>query len=744
MYKVIEAFGEHSLKTLTVRLCTAPGACSTFHLHKIDVLSAPRRAVDRATELLYSRVAARVFRVNRRFHRDSFYEELIPREQPVVHNLYMVTSQDLALCAFMNLRIGDHLPVGGRPSAILGCFAGIVPECQGLGINNLLNLEYLWTPLSFLTSGASFPLYLYETTIHPVGYASLAKKFADCQPHPFLSCGPGTASIIRTLRQAKYPRLTDHADLFAPTSGRWDILEDSPVTADMSADPYIKHYLRLCPDYYDGKALDLYARFSTVNLRYLFNKVMGRNLLNEAAATLRAFAAQMSATSRPADVDAMAALLDIDPDCAFGGGAAAEAVERGPSPLYFDLLPRVKDNPKRLGYPISHQKHPDPQTWKRIHDAFSTIYLNNVGDIDDESPHYNVHTKVVERDVVQRLTAHFGARPGELTGYVTCGGTIGNLACLWWLREDLAGAPDGPSGDGAAASNAPILLTSDRAHVSVLQAANILGLAVRTVASDAFGRLELAAYQRAIHEEADAGAHAVIACAVAGSTELGGIDDFVEMRRIAAQAAPSLPFALHLDGAFLGPALPLLQPFDAIGSVFKWVDTLCFSGHKYLGTAYLCGVALVRRAILDGPSFGDKRASAYLHHTRLTTIEGSRSGYLPIELHNTLRHYGIGGDGRQLAQTIRDGQEMAAYLQEQLAGICREGAVLRPPNSFTVTFPRPRDVRAAEALMHAYSLMPVGRDRFSVCVMPHVGYPLLREFIDAYRDAVVVPQAVCA
>ena len=211
---------------------------------------------------------------------------------------------------------------------------------------------------------------------------------------------------------------------------------------------------------------------------------------------------------------------------------------------------------------------------------------------------------------VAELEDEVVATLGEMTGlddphgYVTGGGTEANLQAVRAARN-LARDGDGPD-----ASRANVV-APESAHFSFRKAADVLGVELRLVPTDADHRADVDAVRAATDDDT------VLVVGVAGTTEYGRVDPVPRLADAAADAGARL----HVDAAWGGFALPFTDRawnFDHAA-----VDSLTIDPHK-LGRAVVpAGGLLFRdRAALDALAVD----TPYLESTSQATLNGTRSG----------------------------------------------------------------------------------------------------------------------
>nr|WP_246211045.1 pyridoxal-dependent decarboxylase [Phytoactinopolyspora alkaliphila] len=211
----------------------------------------------------------------------------------------------------------------------------------------------------------------------------------------------------------------------------------------------------------------------------------------------------------------------------------------------------------------------------------------------------------VEDLLVRTLAAVLGL-PGTASGVLTSGGTSSNLLGLLLARER--------AGTGTTVSGLPgesrrwRVLTSAAAHISVRQAASVLGLgrdAVVPVGTDHAGRMRVDDLDRVLAGLDDAGLSPIALVGTAGTTDSGAIDPLDALAdRAAARGA-----WFHIDAA-VGSALALSERLRPMLAGLERADSITADLHKLWWQPIGASALLVRNA---GTLHGFREPADYLN-----------------------------------------------------------------------------------------------------------------------------------
>lgn len=331
---------------------------------------------------------------------------------------------------------------------------------------------------------------------------------------------------------------------------------------------------------------------------------------------------------------------------------------------------------------------------------FFGYLLNNVGDpfVDGVG---RAHTKDLERQVVTAFADLFGAPAEDRWGYVTSGGTEGNLYGVHLARSLH---PDG------------IVYYTEAAHYSIAKIVERLRMPAIVVRADTSGEMNYRDFRLAVDRHRD---RAVIVVATIGTTMTEAVDDVRIIRAVLRDLAMRDAY-VHADAALAGIPLALTDRRQRPGfDLADGATSIAVSGHKFVGSPFPCGLLLTRRTVRDRVG----RPVDYIGGVD-STLGGSRSGHAPLLLWYATHHHGLDGMRRRAEQS----RELAAYAVGRLTEIGVKA--WRHPHAFTVVLPTP-----PPHITRRWTLASEGGLSHIVC-MPGV----TRQQIDAFvNDLAALP-----
>ena len=323
---------------------------------------------------------------------------------------------------------------------------------------------------------------------------------------------------------------------------------------------------------------------------------------------------------------------------------------------------------------------------------FLSYCPNNVGDPFHDS-NFLSNTHDMEREVINRFADMMHLPQDDAWGYVTSGGTEGNMYGLYMGREMF---PDG------------VAYFSQDTHYSVVKILRVLKARNIMIKSQDNGEIDYDDLYETVRINRDVPA---VFIANIGTTMKGAIDDVSRFREIADDLAIT-NYYIHADAALSGMILPFVddpQPFGFDAGF----DSVAVSGHKMIGSPMPCGVALTKRDYVG-------RVARSIEYVGVldTTLTGSRNAITPMMLWYAFQQQGTDGFRR----IVNDCIEVAEYAVTRFndSGI----PAWRNKNSVTVVFPKP-----SPEIIRKWQLAPY-EDIAHLITMPHV----TREKIDLVID----------
>ncbi len=357
-----------------------------------------------------------------------------------------------------------------------------------------------------------------------------------------------------------------------------------------------------------------------------------------------------------------------------------------------DLYERLRASSARnVGYP-TNQAFDYSELFR-----FLEFSINNVGD-PFHSTNYRLNTMEFEREVLADFARFTKAPADEWWGYVTSGGTEGNMYGLYVARELY---PDG------------ICYFSEDTHYSVAKVLRLQHTRNIMIKSQPDGQMDYADLRETLRIHRDV---PPIIFANIGTTMKGAVDDLAKIRAILEDLAIGSAY-IHADAALSGMILPFVdapQPWNFADGA----DSISISGHKMLGSPVPCGVVLARKANVDRIA----RSIEYIGALD-TTIAGSRSAFSPLVLWYRLRSLGEEGLRCMVHQCL----ENAEYAVQRF--LAQGIEAWRHPNSITVVFPKP-----PPSMMEKWTIAP-RKNIGHLIVMQHVTRATIDAFVSDFAAA---------
>ncbi|HAA18539.1 MAG TPA: aspartate aminotransferase family protein [Cytophagales bacterium] len=221
-------------------------------------------------------------------------------------------------------------------------------------------------------------------------------------------------------------------------------------------------------------------------------------------------------------------------------------------------------------------------------------------------------SSAMEKEAVTEIAAMYGWE--QHLGHLTGGGTVANLEALWVAGRSH---PD------------QLIVASNQAHYTHSRITEVLGLPYRSVATDAHGRMDLAALEEILQQD-----EVGTVVATVGSTGVGAVDPLPGLLALKREYG----FRIHVDSAYGGYftlASQLSAEVQVVYDALDQVDSLVVDPHKHGLQPYGCGCVL-----FADPSVAEfyKHDSPYTYyssaepHLGEISLECSRAGAAAVAL----------------------------------------------------------------------------------------------------------------
>ena len=338
-----------------------------------------------------------------------------------------------------------------------------------------------------------------------------------------------------------------------------------------------------------------------------------------------------------------------------------------------------------LGYPVSKDFD-----YSALADLLK-VPLNNLGDPFSDST-WRVDSRALEREVIEFFAQLFRAEPDNWWGYVTNGGSEGNLYGLYLARELY------PNG---------IVYFSEETHYSVSKNVHLLGMRHIMIRSKPSGEIDYDDLRETMKIHRDV---PPIIFANIGTTMTEGKDDITRIKAMMRDLAIPQHY-IHSDAALCGPIAACQEPRPAFDFA-DGADSIAISGHKFIGSPIPCGIVLARKQHVDRIA----RSIAYIGCLD-TTITGSRNGLTPAIMWSAIDCMGVDGLKRRVDESLA----LAEYCETQLKANGIDA--WRNPGAITVVFPA-----VPEAVKNRWQLA-TAKGWSHVITVPGVTREVIDEFI---------------
>ncbi len=343
---------------------------------------------------------------------------------------------------------------------------------------------------------------------------------------------------------------------------------------------------------------------------------------------------------------------------------------------------------RMIGYPANLD-----YDYSFLYDFFK-LSINNIGDPLSNGP-YQLKAHSFEKEVIEFYAGITGIKDQNFWGYVTNGGTEGNMYGLYIARELYANS---------------VVYYSKDAHYSIPKILKLLKMKSISIATNSLGEMDIDDLRSALQANRT---KTPIILATIGTTMLGANDHIPSIQSVIRELAFQHHY-IHCDAALGGMILPFCESAPPIGLKYG-VHSISVSGHKMFGSPMPCGIVLAQKQNVDRIGNSVEYIGALD-----TTLSGSRNGHTTLLLWYAIEKNGKDG----FTKIVRKCLENADYLIRKLQ--FNHINAWRNNYSITVVLPKP-----SEQLVTKWQLAT--QDNLAhIITMPHVTKADLDEFIRDY------------
>ncbi|HET7228951.1 MAG TPA: aminotransferase class V-fold PLP-dependent enzyme [Longimicrobium sp.] len=386
---------------------------------------------------------------------------------------------------------------------------------------------------------------------------------------------------------------------------------------------------------------------------------------------------------------------------------AVQAMRDTPAPRDAAPVDALLDEFERTiaAYPFGNG-HPHWYGWVNSPPAPVAIFAEALAAAMNPSVAGGNHAAVhLEHQVAGWLKEMLGF-PREAMGMFVSGGSAGALTGLAVARHVAARKAGWDlRRDGVRGFPAPLLVyAAAEAHGCNQKACEILGLgsaAIRPVPMDGALRMDAAALEAMIAEDADGGRIPMAVVATAGTVNTGAIDPLDAIADVCARHG----VWMHVDAAYGGPAI-LTSRYREILAPLARADSVALDLHKWMYVPVEAGFVLVRDAASMRDAFslvppylrvdgGEEGAQGPPWFSEFG-VQQTR-GFRALKAWMALKHHGLDGYRRMIEHDLSLASHLAARVEAEA-----EMELIEPRGLSVVCFRlAPPSLRGNEAALDA-------------------------------------------
>ena len=257
----------------------------------------------------------------------------------------------------------------------------------------------------------------------------------------------------------------------------------------------------------------------------------------------------------------------------------------------------------------------------------------------------------IEQHVIRAIALRAGL-PEDSAGHFTTNGSEANYTALLCA---LTRADPGFADEGVRAFDAPVAMYTSRecqpAWHKIAHQAGIGRSALKLIATDGTGRMDVSALAEAVREDRRRGTVPVLISATAGTTGAGMVDPLEPCATVARECN----IWYHVDAAWGGAALCSEHLRGELAGI-ELADSMTIDAHKWLATTMGCGMFITREptilseAFRVGAEFMPSSATGIDPY--LNTVQWSRR-FMGLRLFLSLAAAGWQGYGAHVERAVQ-------------------------------------------------------------------------------------------
>lgn len=327
----------------------------------------------------------------------------------------------------------------------------------------------------------------------------------------------------------------------------------------------------------------------------------------------------------------------------------------------------------------------------KAYQSFLKLNPNHLGSWSSKEPKYG--SEQLEYEVIKKMVNLYHAQKAKIEGYITSGGTEGNIYSLWLGRTQL---------EKLSSKDSICLLKTSLTHYSVTKAGNICNvpqfLIPLNVQEWNIDRKGLIKTTKDLYKK---GYRGFILPLTIGYTSTGTHDNIQNITNTVSDLKKELKninFFVWIDAAFNG----LIEPFINIDFKPFWsshIQAIVADFHKFGMTPYSTGIVLYRKNLRNMV----EQDIDYLNE-KDNTLLGSRQGAAASSIWRIIHHFGRSGYKKIILKQLKNKK----YFIENIKKIFPSVEIITNKNSLTcgVIFHSQKNQRLSVYLEEKYWLYP--------------------------------------